>query len=129
MLFRQHLGLATLLASLCLLTALPGAADTLRAPAGARTALDDYVAAPDDSYAWSLVATNKGSDYTGYVLEMTSQTWRSPEEVDKPVWKHWLEIVVPAKVTTPTALMVISGGSSRSEAPKANGKPYIKGER
>jgi PhoPQ-activated pathogenicity-related protein len=99
--------------------AVPGAhaADTLRA-GQTRTALDDYVAAPDDTYAWSLVATTEGSDYTGYVLEMTSQTWRSPEEVDKPVWKHWLEIVVPAKVTTPTALMVISGGSSRGEAPK-----------
>ncbi|HOH51569.1 MAG TPA: PhoPQ-activated pathogenicity-related family protein [Candidatus Hydrogenedentes bacterium] len=116
-LFRRPLGVPALVAALCLL-ALPGTADTLRATAGDRTPLDDYVAAPDDTYAWSLVSTAEGKDYTGYVLEMTSQTWRSPEEVDQPVWKHWLEIVVPAKVTTPTALMVISGGSSRSEAPK-----------
>ena len=38
--------------------------------------------------------------------------------LDQPVWKHWLEIVVPAKLKTSTALMVISGGSSRGEAPK-----------
>lgn len=89
------------------------------------TPLDEYVAAPDDHYAWTLVNTLEGRGFTGYVLEMTSQSWRSPEEVDQTVWKHWLEIVVPAKVNTTTALMLISGGSSGREAPKG-GDPNLR---
>jgi PhoPQ-activated pathogenicity-related protein len=82
------------------------------------TALDRYVAKPDSHYEYHLVNTFKGAESTGYVFEMTSQTWRSPAEVDRTVWKHWLTIVVPAKVKSSTALMVISGGGNGGEAPK-----------
>ena len=32
------------------------------------------------------------------MIDMTSQTWRTPAEVDRTVWKHWLTIVKPDKV-------------------------------
>ena len=82
------------------------------------TALDRYVAKPDPTYAYKLANTFQGDATTGYVIDLTSQTWRSPKEVDRPVWKHWLTIAVPKKVTTKTALMIIGGGRNRDEVPK-----------
>ena len=58
--------------------------------AGGDTALDRYVRAPDPAYAYRPVATLEGEGYRAHVLEMTSQTWRTPEEVDRTLWKHWL---------------------------------------
>ena len=80
------------------------------------TALDTYVAKPDATYQYSLESTLSGDGFTTYVIDMTSQTWRSSEEVDKPIWKHWVEIVVPDGATSETAILHIGGGSS-SDAP------------
>ena len=44
-------------------------------PGEERTALDEYIAAPDPSYDYHLVSTIPGDGVTTYVLEMTSQTW------------------------------------------------------
>lgn len=82
------------------------------------TALDRYVATPDSNYKYELVNTFEGKGTTGYVLSLTSQQWLTEAEVDKPVWSHWLTIVVPDKVKSKTALMVISGGSNKDTAPK-----------
>ena len=56
-------------------------------PAGT-TSLERYVQAPDTAYAYRLVNTLEGDGYRAHVLEMTSQSWRTPEEVDRTVWKH-----------------------------------------
>jgi len=82
------------------------------------TALDRYIAKPDSTFAYELDHVFEGKEATGYVLRMTSQTWRSAKEVDQPVWKHWVTIVVPQKVTNKTAILVISGGGNDSNAPK-----------
>ncbi len=80
------------------------------------TALDRYVAKLDDSYEYSLADTIVGNGVTTYIIDMTSQTWRTAEEVDNPVWQHWVQIIVPSSVVSETAVLVISGGS-RSETP------------
>ena len=82
------------------------------------TALDRYVAKPDPNYAYHVVNTFDGKGTTGYVLDMTSQKWRSPDEIDRPLWKHWVTIVVPDRVTAGVALMVIGGGSNGGDPPK-----------
>ncbi|MHC4643019.1 MAG: PhoPQ-activated protein PqaA family protein, partial [Planctomycetota bacterium] len=82
------------------------------------TALDDYVKKPDASYKYSLVNTIEGKGYTAYVIDMTSQSWRSKEEVDRTLWKHWLTIIKPDKVTSDTGLLWINGGSNDNDAPK-----------
>src|SRR3974390_906003 len=46
-----------------------------------RTALDDYVAAPDTNYCYHLISTNRGKHETICVLEMTSQAWLTTNEV------------------------------------------------
>jgi PhoPQ-activated pathogenicity-related protein len=82
------------------------------------TALDRYIAAPDPNYRYELLSTIAGDGYTGYVLEMTSQQWRTAQEVDRPIWKHWLTIVRPDHVATNTGLMIVSGGSNESRPPQ-----------
>jgi PhoPQ-activated pathogenicity-related protein len=84
---------------------------------GRRTALDRYVAGPDPSYRYQLVATFPGSGYTAYLLELTSQRWRDEAEVDRPLWKHWLTLVAPEDIATDAALLVIGGGSNGPEPP------------
>lgn len=83
------------------------------------TALDRYIAKPDSSYSWKLINTIAGQGFHGYVLDLTSQTWRSAAEVDRPAWKHWLTIVKPDKTASNKALLFIGGGSNKDKAPTA----------
>jgi PhoPQ-activated pathogenicity-related protein len=82
-----------------------------------RTALDNYVAAPDTNYSYHVLSTNRGIDQTSYVLEMTSQAWLTTNEVDRPVWKHWMIIVRPDKLSSSKALLFISGGANGGAPP------------
>ena len=91
-----------------------------------RTALDRYVAAPDTNYAYSLVQTAPGKGWTTYVLEMTSQAWLTTNEVDRPLWKHWLVVVKPDAVVTAKSLLFIGGGANGGEPPKGAGEQLIK---
>ena len=76
------------------------------------TELDAYVAEPDPAYGFEVVATNRGAGETTYVLEMTSQEWLTPAEVDRTVWRHALVITVPDVIETNTAFLMIGGGSN-----------------
>jgi len=49
---------------------------------------------------------------------VTSQQWRTAEEVDRPIWKHWLTIVRPEQVATTTSLLIISGGANEKPPPQ-----------
>ena len=82
-----------------------------------QTALDRYVAAPDPSYKYELVKTVPGEGYTTYVLDMTSQTWRSPSEVNRPEWRHWVTIIKPAQVKHSTGFLFITGGANGPNPP------------
>ena len=57
------------------------------------TALDRYVKQPDPTYAWKVV--NK-ADQTNpsqtFVVHLTSQTWRSAQEVNRTKWEHWVSV-------------------------------------
>jgi len=81
------------------------------------TALDKYVAAPDAVFAWKVVNTVAAPAHKTYVIELTSQSWRSAADVDRPVWKHWLTVTRPARVSSKTAMLFIGGGSNLDPAP------------
>lgn len=83
------------------------------------TALDRYIKKPDSTYGWRLVNTIPGDGFKGYVLELTSQTWRTAVDVDRPVWRHWLTIVKPEKATSNKALLFIGGGSNKDPMPSS----------
>ena len=95
------------------LIALAGA-QTLRAD---ETALDRYVAKPDSTYAWKLLRTISAEGLTQYVVDLTSQTWRSEREVNRPVWQHWMIVAVPKRPGSDIALLRIGGGANDSEPP------------
>jgi len=104
---------------------LAAAAMLASAPAIAnpKNALDAYVAKPDPAFAWKVVGQVSGPGYHGAVLELTSQTWLTSKEVDKPVWKHWLTVIVPddikknGKVSYSKAFLFITGGKNDDPAP------------
>jgi PhoPQ-activated pathogenicity-related protein len=84
-----------------------------------RTALDDYIARPDTNYSYQLVTNFPGQGQTTYVLEMTSQAWLTTNEVDRPLWKHWLLIVKPDEVRSSKSLLFINGGANDGKVPKS----------
>ena len=49
---------------------------------------------------------------------MTSQIWRTPEDVDRTEWWHWLTIVEPEKVTGDVALLFLHGGDNEDGPPE-----------
>lgn len=77
------------------------------------TELDRYVAEPDPAFTYELANTFESDDATGYVLDMTSQRWRSEAEVDRVAWQHFVTIVVPKQCASDTALMIIGGGDNK----------------
>lgn len=81
------------------------------------TALDHYVAAPDPTYRWEIVGRYPGDGQTTFVLDLTSQTWRSADEVDRPIWKHWLVVVRPDEVTSDLGFLFIGGSNNDQPAP------------
>jgi len=98
-------------------------------PARARppqTALDRYVAAPDPSFAWKVVRDLPAEGVTATLIEMASQRWLTEQEVERPLWTHWITVVRPrladAKgegglMTSDVALLFISGGSNDRQPP------------
>jgi len=82
-------------------------------------AIDAYVAKPDPAFGWSLDHTLSGPGYHGAVLALTSQSWLDATKVDKPVWKHWLTVIVPDETRFSQAFLYITGGDNTDPAPKA----------
>ena len=56
--------------------------------AGKQTALDEYIAKPDDSYKWKVVKKIRQGNLTAFVIDMQSQTWRTKKDVNRTVWQH-----------------------------------------
>ncbi len=109
------------LSSLCVLVAFAAA----NLAFAGETALDRYIAKPDPAYGWTVAKTITGDGWTGWVLDLKSQTWRSKAEVDRPVWQHWLTIVKPAGATANTALLYIGGGENGKDAPEKPGERVL----
>ena len=83
-----------------------------------RTALDDYVAAADPSYAWEVVAATDADDGSRtVVVDLVSQHWLTEADVDRTEWQHWLTISIPAQVESTTGLLFIGGGRNGRDAP------------
>jgi len=86
-------------------------------PQSNRTALADYIAKKDDTYAWRVEKEVESPGLKSVVIRLKSQTWRSEKDVDRPVWEHWLVLAIPEKVTTDHAFLMIGGGSHDSNTP------------
>jgi PhoPQ-activated pathogenicity-related protein len=56
------------------------------------------------------------------VIDMTSQTWRTEQEVDRTLWRHWLVVAKPDRVTSQTGMLFISGGRNGGDPPRGPDK-------
>ena len=83
-------------------------------------AFESYVLEPDDSYSWSVESSYAGLGVTNVVIELTSQTWLTKEEVDRTVWKHWLLLTIPAGSRSNKAVLYVNGGDNSDEPPPSN---------
>ena len=87
-------------------------------PRRTETALDRYVAAPDSNFRWSPVRElPAGEGLTATLIEMTSQRWLTENEVERPLWTHWMTVVRPANVTSDVGLLFVTGGSLDRQPP------------
>lgn len=82
-----------------------------------KTALDEYVHAPDSHYHYEFIQQTRHAGYTLYLLHMTSQKWRSSNEVNRTLWQHWVTIYKPSDVTSSTGMLFITGGSNDGHYP------------
>jgi PhoPQ-activated pathogenicity-related protein len=118
----HHTGLPIHALFLALLTVTLLAASVLAAPAVQETpnssvGLRSYVEKPDATYAWKLISNDDLPGCKVFTVRLTSQTWRSIE------WSHWLSIIVPGEIRhKDKAILMISGGSSRDAAPRADSR-------
>ena len=113
---------ALLLTAPAFLTAAPRQA-VPRAEVSQQTALDRYVAKPDSSFSWKVLKPLQAEGVTATLLEMTSQKWLTEEEVERPLWTHWLTVVRPQELKSDVALLFITGGSLERQPPSAPPMP------
>jgi PhoPQ-activated pathogenicity-related protein len=85
----------------------------------AKTDLDTYVNTPDPAYEWKVVSTSKEGTLKLAVLEMVSQNWLTPEQVDRTEWRHWMNIAYPEQAKSDIGFLFISGGNNRGNPPTA----------
>lgn len=76
-------------------------------------------------YDWKVAQRVKGEGYEIVFIDMTSQSWLSPREVDRTEWKHWLIVVRPEKAQSNSAFLFIGGGSNRKGMPKGPDKVAV----
>jgi PhoPQ-activated pathogenicity-related protein len=81
------------------------------------TALDRYVRKPDSTYSWKVVRKVQRDGLTQSIVDLKSQTWRTEKDVNRPVWRHWLNVVKPDKPASKTAFLFIVVGSNGGEPP------------
>ena len=81
-----------------------------------QTALDDYIKKPDSSYKWEVVSETTAGGMKLIVIDMISQTWRTPQEVNRTQWQHWVKIAIPDQLQSDTGFLMIGGGSNREGA-------------
>ena len=83
------------------------------------TALDRYVAAPDPNYAWKVLRELPAEGVKATLLEMTSQKWLTEQDVEQPLWTHWIAVARPPQVKSDIGLLFITGGRLDRQPPKA----------
>ena len=114
---------AAFIVSLCgcsvLSAGAPVAQSQRAAPRTAETALDRYVAAPDSSFTWTVVKDLPAEGAKATLLDMTSQRWLTEQEVERPLWRHWVTVITPKTVKSDIALLFITGGRLDRDPPSA----------
>ena len=94
------------------------------------TPLDDYVNRDDGVFSVSkLNHTVKGDGFTAYYYNMTSQKWMTEKETDRPIWWHFMAVIIPDNIdnTVDSSFLYITGGDNGNtdDIPKATDEGFI----
>ncbi|CAL1541763.1 unnamed protein product [Lymnaea stagnalis] len=82
------------------------------------TPLDDYVNAFDPHYSYRFLNSTEFPNFSLHTLNMTSQKWLTENTTTRPIWWHYVTVVVPKDlVYTDTALVWIDEGSNDDRPP------------
>lgn len=91
------------------------------------TKLDQYVSAPESVFGWQKVGSTikNNSEFSLDTFNMTSQTWLTPANSDKAIWRHQLVVVTPTNIDPQcdTAFLWITWGSDNSNTTVPGWKP------
>jgi PhoPQ-activated pathogenicity-related protein len=85
----------------------------------AESPLLNYINEPDSAFRFEELAHYSGEGYQTHILKLISQRWLTENEVDQPIWWHYLTIVVPDSLQSEKGMLWIGGGASDDEVPKA----------
>ena len=83
-----------------------------------QTALDEYVHSIDKSFEYKLIKTISGEGYKTYIVDLTSQSYLTKNDIDRTEWKHWLIIVSPDVIKHQTGMLVIGAGDNDGKIPQ-----------
>ena len=74
--------------------------------------LKDYVKAENKDFGFVIKDSIKELDYSLYHIKMTSGKWLNKKLVNKPIWWHWVDVVIPTNLSSSHALLFVGGGST-----------------
>ena len=84
---------------------------------------------PIPAFAWTVSKTLPAEGATATLIDLTSQRWLTEQEVEQPLWKHWLVVVTPEKVTSDIGLLFIGGGRNDRNPPATPAKWLVEAAR
>ena len=79
------------------------------------TEMSHYIKMKDDAYQWKLVDTQSTEKGNAYFIHFASQTWLTPKDIDRTLWRHWMVVYVPKRLKYQTALLYISGKNNTDD--------------
>jgi hypothetical protein len=72
-----------------------------------RTALEEYVRAPDEHYSFVVVDVEDELLLTRYTIRMQSQAWNPGGEIlNRTIWEHGIALLVPRFIATDRGLLL-----------------------
>ncbi len=89
-------------------------------PGLSENALVEYVGANDPNSSFTIVDQDDHFGWEGYEMVVTSQSWRTTAEVDRPLWEHDMILVVPW-FHGDEVIYLINGGSNPLKYPTPDG--------
>jgi PhoPQ-activated pathogenicity-related protein len=75
--------------------------------------LKAYVEQIGPDFSYEIMDTLHYEQAAVYHIKMFSGRWLTEAVVDKPLWWHWVDVVVPKETDTKNALLFIGGGSQK----------------
>ena len=94
------------------------------------TPLDEYVYRDDGHFSvTNLNHTVTGDGWKAHFYNMTSQKWMTEKETDRPIWWHFMAVVIPDNIdnTVDSSFLYITGGgnSNPSAIPGTDDEDFI----